>query len=230
MPQEPNSVELKCYYFRARLAEGDQLAAWEGAERLWVHGKSRPKQCDPLFNAWLKAGQLSDDVVWARLLKAFDARQESLMKYVARKASPDLQPWADTLLAVYARPDRIQRQTLPAGSPFSASIASHGLARRRVTALKRPWNTGRTTGDNCSSPRSRPARSSARSRCAACSPGPIFTDCGCTAHWSAWVRTSSSKSACAGRWPSRTGRRWRRPCPCCPPRAPATVPGVTGGR
>ena len=70
-PDEPTSVDLKCYYFRGKLAAGDELVAWEGAERLWVYGKSRPKQCDPLFSAWLKADQLSDEVVWARMLKAF---------------------------------------------------------------------------------------------------------------------------------------------------------------
>ncbi len=34
MSEEPNSIDLKCYYFRAKLAAGDTLAAWEGAERL----------------------------------------------------------------------------------------------------------------------------------------------------------------------------------------------------
>jgi soluble lytic murein transglycosylase len=128
MPDEPNTLELKCYYFRAKLAAGDKLAAWEGAERLWVHGKSQPKQCDPLFAAWLKAGELDDEVVWARLLKAFDARQRSLMKYVAKKGSAELRPWSEKLLAVYAKPDRLARQSLPAGSPYSADIASHGLS------------------------------------------------------------------------------------------------------
>jgi soluble lytic murein transglycosylase len=128
MPDEPNTLELKCYYFRAKLAAGDKLAAWEGAERLWVHGKSQPKQCDPLFAAWLKAGELDDEVVWARLLKAFDARQRSLMKYVARKGSPQLRPWSEKLLAVYAKPDKLGGQSLPADSPYSADIASHGLS------------------------------------------------------------------------------------------------------
>lgn len=127
MPDEPNSLVLKCYYFRAKLAEGDKLAAWEGAERLWVHGKSRPEECDPLFSAWLKAGELSDEVVWARLLKAFDARQKSLMRYVASKGSTELQRWSDTLLAIYARPEKIRRQALPPDSPYSADIAAHGL-------------------------------------------------------------------------------------------------------
>ncbi len=128
MPDEPNSVELKCYYFRAKLASGDQLAAWEGAERLWVHGKSRPKHCDPLFDAWLKAGQLSDEVVWARMLEAFDARQRSLMKYVARKGSDRLRPYTDTLLAVYGKPERIRGQRLARGGRYATDIATHGLA------------------------------------------------------------------------------------------------------
>lgn len=128
MPDEPNSVELKCYYFRAQLAKGDTLLAWEGAERLWVYGKSRPKQCDPLFAAWMKSGQISDEVVWARLLAAFDERQKSLMTYVARQGSDQLRPWSDKLLAVYRKPDRMQQQALPGNSPYSADIASHGLS------------------------------------------------------------------------------------------------------
>lgn len=128
MPEEPNSINLKCYYFRALLAAGDTLAAWEGAERLWVHGESRPKECDPLFDVWLKSGAVSDEVVWARLLKAFDARQRSLMTYVARRGSDQLKPWSDTLLAVYSKPSQLKQQHLPTDSPYSADIASHGLA------------------------------------------------------------------------------------------------------
>ena len=100
-PEEPSSVELQCYYFRAKLAEGETDSAWAGAERLWDYGQSRPKVCDPLFTAWLKAGQLGDEVVWSRQLKAFDARQQSLMSYVARQASPELAPWANKLQSVY---------------------------------------------------------------------------------------------------------------------------------
>lgn len=127
-PQEPSSIDLKCYYFRAKLASGETGTAWAGAERLWDFGQSRPKVCDPLFKAWLKAGQLTDEVVWSRQLKAFDARQRSLMTYVAKRASPELAPWADKLLAVYLRPEKMRQQSLPATSPYSADIATHGLA------------------------------------------------------------------------------------------------------
>ena len=126
-PDEPEGIELKCYYFRARLAAGDSDIAWDGARRLWDAGESRPNACDPLFAAWLKSGQLTDEVVWSRQLKAFDARQRSLLAYVAKQASPQLAPWADKLLAVYLQPEKIRQQALPASSPYSADIASHGL-------------------------------------------------------------------------------------------------------
>ena len=121
-------MALKCYYLRARLAEGEKPVAWEGAERLWVHGESRPKECDPLFDAWLKSGELGDEAVWGRMVKAFEARERSLMIYVARKGSKELQPWSDKLIAVYRNPQKMRSQSFPADSAYSADIVSLGLA------------------------------------------------------------------------------------------------------
>lgn len=127
-PNEPNSPDLKCYYFRAQLARGDKALAWQGARRLWEQGKSQPRECDPLFAAWQSAGELNDDIVWTRLLNSFDERQPSLMKYVARKGTARLKPWSDKLQTVYARPDALATTSLPADSPYSADIASRGVA------------------------------------------------------------------------------------------------------
>lgn len=127
MPREPNSVVLKCYYFRAQLAEGDKNIAWRGAEALWQYGRSRPDECDPLLDAWIAAGKLTDDLVWARLLAAFDSRQSQLMRYVSRKGSAQLRPWSDKLLRVYARPQDLTALSLPASSPRSVDIATHAL-------------------------------------------------------------------------------------------------------
>ena len=128
MPEAPNAIELQCYFYRAKLGTGEAAVAWQGAEQLWVYGKSRPKECDPLFNTWLKAGQLTDDVVWARMLKAFDTRQRSLLKYVARLGSDELKPWSDILLDVYNKPDRLRTQKFPSSEKYASDIATHGLA------------------------------------------------------------------------------------------------------
>jgi soluble lytic murein transglycosylase len=127
MPTQPNAVELQCYFYRAKLGSGDKDTAWHGAEQLWVYGKSRPKECDPLFDAWLKAGQLTDEIVWARMLEAFEARQRSLLTYVARRGSAELKPWSDILLAVYNKPDRLRNQKFPASGKYSSDIATQGL-------------------------------------------------------------------------------------------------------
>jgi len=127
MPREPNSVVLKCYYFRAQLDAGERELAWEGAKSLWVHGQSRPQECDPLFTAWQASGELTDDIVWERLLAAFEARQRSLMRYVASKGSARLQPAVEKLLAVYASPDKLSRLTLSPQDPYAPDIVGHGL-------------------------------------------------------------------------------------------------------
>ncbi|MEM9256207.1 MAG: transglycosylase SLT domain-containing protein [Pseudomonadota bacterium] len=126
-PDEPNSVVLKCYYYRAHLAAGNHGQAWRGAQTLWVHGRSQPDECDPLFDAWQRAGERTDELVWQRLLAAFDERQTSLLRYVARKGSSRLKPWSDRLLQVYADPSRMRSITLPPSSPYAGDIAAHGL-------------------------------------------------------------------------------------------------------
>jgi soluble lytic murein transglycosylase len=138
-PDEPNSPELKCYFFRAQLAQGDRDIAWRGAERLWVQGSSQPAACDPLFEAWQAQGGLTDALVWTRLLNTFDARQPSLLQFAAQKGSDQLRPWATRLVTVYAQPDALLTLSLPADSAYSTDIAGRGLvllaAQSPATAL-----------------------------------------------------------------------------------------------
>lgn len=146
MPEEPNSIDLKCYYFRAHWSRGDRQRASEGARRLWVHGQSRPEACDPLFNAWMRAGGLDDATVWARLLAAFDARERGLLNYVVSKSSADLRPHAERLRAVYAQPNRL-RSLVPAENDHrTADIVARGvayLARYREREALQAWQAYR---------------------------------------------------------------------------------------
>lgn len=127
-PDEPSSVLLKCYFFRAQLSQGYKELAWEGARRLWVKGESQPQECNPLFDAWLAAGGRTDEVVWTRLLNSFAARQPALLQFVAKQSSAQLAPWSEKLLSVYQRPETLSSLSLPADNSYSADIASHALA------------------------------------------------------------------------------------------------------
>ena len=144
MPAEPNSIDLKCYYFRARLARGDRSEAFAGARRLWVHGQSRPEACDPLFASWMAAGELDDESVWGRLLAVFDARERGLMNYVVNRASAELRPAAERLRAVHAQPDRLRSLVPPGNDLRTGDTVARGvayLARYREREALQHWQT-----------------------------------------------------------------------------------------
>ncbi|WP_220718499.1 transglycosylase SLT domain-containing protein [Agarivorans litoreus] len=103
-PKLPNSIDLQCHYYFAQLKVGDASQAWQGAKKLWVHGRSRPKACDPLFDSWQKAGKISDQLRWQRMLLSFQASKPSLMKYVAKSLSDSKKADAKLLADAYVKP------------------------------------------------------------------------------------------------------------------------------
>ena len=104
----PEMPELQCYYYLAKLATGDREVAFQGAEKLWDVGFSQDDACDPLFDRWIASQGLDDNIVWSRALKAFDAKNGHLIRYVKRFASVPLQRDLDELAAVYRRPSRVE--------------------------------------------------------------------------------------------------------------------------
>lgn len=103
----PDMSELQCYYYRALYGAGEQDRAFEGASLLWNVGVSQEDACDPLFEVWIRAGGLNDDLVWSRALKAFSAKTGHLIRYVKRFASEGLRRDLDELASVYRKPSRV---------------------------------------------------------------------------------------------------------------------------
>lgn len=83
--KEPVGEEYQCIYYRAYLEQGDTDVAFEGASQLWLSGSGIADQCDPLFEAWDKAGLRTDDVILDRMLLAFDNRNGTLMSYLIKQ-------------------------------------------------------------------------------------------------------------------------------------------------
>ena len=135
--------ELQCYYYRAKLATGDQDASFQGAERLWDVGFSQDDACDPLFDRWIASRGLNDDVIWSRALKAFDAKNGHLIRYVKRFASVPLQRDLDELAAVYRRPSRVEGDHHQS-SPRHADILVAGVVRLAQLSPARAYQTFRS--------------------------------------------------------------------------------------
>ena len=105
------STELTCHRAHALLMTSETADATPLLNRVWTVGKSQIKACDPAFKTWYRKSGPSDDVVWSRALKAADARNSTLLRYLKRFASAELRPSLDDLGEIYRRPDRVTRKT-----------------------------------------------------------------------------------------------------------------------
>ena len=124
----PAMVELQCHYYRALLATGDQAMAFEGAASLWNVGFSQDDACDPLFARWMANSGPDDALIWSRALKAFQAKNGRLIRYLKRFAGEALQRDLDELGAVYRRPSRVEGRRYP-DTKRHGDIVAYGVVR-----------------------------------------------------------------------------------------------------
>lgn len=128
-PNRPNNIALQCYFYRAQLAQGNEETAFKGAQALWLYGKSRPDECDPLFKAWEKAGYRSQELIWSRMLLSFNANQYSLLKYLSKKVTTHKSE-AKKLLTVYRDPRSLRHtKTYKGSAKINADIVESGLRK-----------------------------------------------------------------------------------------------------
>ncbi len=104
------STELSCHRAHALLNKRRASDAIPLLNNAWTVGKSQIKACDPAFKRWFKHSGPTDDVVWARALKAADARNSYLLRYLQRFASKDLKRSLADLAEIYRRPDRVTQK------------------------------------------------------------------------------------------------------------------------
>ena len=104
------STELSCHRAHALLNRRRASSAIPLLNNAWSVGKSQIKACDPAFKTWFKHSGPTDDVVWERALKAADARNSYLLRYLQRFASKDLKRSLADLAEIYRRPDRVTQK------------------------------------------------------------------------------------------------------------------------
>lgn len=105
------STELQCHRAHALLMTNQAERATTILTHVWVVSQSQIKACDPVFSEWYRRSGPSDDVVWSRALKAADARNMTLLRYLNRFASTGLKPSLSDLGAMVSRPDRVTQKT-----------------------------------------------------------------------------------------------------------------------
>ena len=128
--RDNNRVELACLQRQALLNSGQREAALRDMESIWLHGRSRPDACDPLFALWRKQGGLTKELVWQRFKLALEARQAGLARYLSRQLPKPDQEQAALWLAVHNKPQRVlEAERFNALDPQTSAVLLHGLWR-----------------------------------------------------------------------------------------------------
>lgn len=84
-PNEPITQQYRCLYYWAHYQQGHKSIAFHGAQKLWLSGQSVAAQCDPLFEQWEQQGQLTQELVLARMALAFEQNNRALLAFLNKK-------------------------------------------------------------------------------------------------------------------------------------------------
>jgi soluble lytic murein transglycosylase len=137
---------LRCYYLQAYLHTQKQLKnrLLGEAKSLWLHGKSQPKVCDPVFDYLYKNDHITNQLRLQRIGLAMKMGNLRLARYLTKNLSK-----ADKILVarwqnIYKKPIIALKNFKHPDTPQARKILLHGLqrlARTNANSAYRYWET-----------------------------------------------------------------------------------------
>ncbi len=79
------SISRQCHYLNALIHTGRRAIAYRKVPPLWLHGHSRPKACDPVFEDWIAHGKLSRELLRKRAELAMRANDTRLTRALLKR-------------------------------------------------------------------------------------------------------------------------------------------------
>lgn len=140
--QPGGSVERQCQRLRAMLETGKQQTAFALVPNLWLSGKSQPEACDPVFDAWIAAGELTEDLVWQRVSLAMKGGKTRLASYLKRYLPEQKRVWVERWLALYNDPGLVRLAATDTKHPRQEEMLTQAVQRlawRDVEAAYGAW-------------------------------------------------------------------------------------------
>ncbi|HGN1970608.1 TPA: murein transglycosylase [Proteus mirabilis] len=129
-PNPPKPKAARCNYYYAKWATGDKQTAWVGAKEAWLNGTSMPSSCDPLFDEWQKAGNLSIELVLERINLAIKSGNTGLATYLAKRLPMDYQTINDAIVELQDHPNLVARYaTQLSPTDFTRNIVQAAFSR-----------------------------------------------------------------------------------------------------
>ena len=141
--QPDSSIQRQCHYLNALIHSGEKENAFAQVEPIWLHGDSRPEACDPVFQTWREAGQLTPERVWQRIELAMNAENSGLARYLQRFLPGQERTWFDRWQKLHNTPARVTTiSQLDIPAPLQQKILAHAvqrLARKDGEKARSAW-------------------------------------------------------------------------------------------
>ncbi len=124
------SITRQCHYLNALIHTGQADIALPGVEAIWLHGKSRPRACDPVFRAWEKAGLRTTGLTWKRIRLAMEKGQWRLARYLGKTLDNNDRAWLQRWIDIHRQPKRVLRhQDFQQAHPYREVMLAHTVQR-----------------------------------------------------------------------------------------------------
>jgi len=126
-----HSKKLNCYRLNYLVKSSyEQAPLMDEVQELWLTGERLPRACNPVFEAWQKAGHMTDDLIWARIKLAMDERSISLARNLGKLLPRRDRVWVNRWEAVHWNPQReLSRINYRIETPVARNIVKHGIVR-----------------------------------------------------------------------------------------------------
>ena len=125
-----SDITRRCYYLHALIDTGRSDEAMPQVAGIWLHGRSRPKACDPVFSAWEKAGWRTHALTWQRIEKAMLAGEWRLAGYLKRTLPASDRAWVDRWVDLYKHPEQLfDRDLFRDAHPYREAMLAHTIRR-----------------------------------------------------------------------------------------------------
>lgn len=129
--QYTKSEKIQCTYSKALYKEGFIEPAFEQVPALWMVSKSQHKSCDFIFDKYIQAGKLTNEMIWNRFELAMKKRKVHLAKYLAKSLPQYEQQWVKLWVDSHYKPDVLFTHSLVYQShPKLYTILTHAIKRK----------------------------------------------------------------------------------------------------
>lgn len=128
--REDADIDRRCHHLQALIETGRAEQAFARMAPVWLHGKSRPKSCDPAIEAWSAAGHRSAGMIWRRIELAMDAGQLRLVRYLARDLSAGEREWVERWIRLHGKPELAgDPAAFETAHPYREAMLGHAVQR-----------------------------------------------------------------------------------------------------